>query len=49
MGDPGKPSETEKKVEPSNLPPARSQQELRSRQSDPGKQMGPNYPGAKKK
>ncbi len=46
VGDPGKPSE---KVAPSNLPPPRTQKEYFDRSVDPGKQMGPNYPGANKK
>jgi len=49
MGDPGKRSETEKKVESANLPLPRSQKEAYERRVDPGKQMGPNYPLAEKK
>jgi len=48
MGDPGKRSETEKKVEQTNLPPPKSQKEYYDRRSDPKKQMGTNYPGAKR-
>lgn len=49
MGDPGKRNEAEKKVEPANLPPPKSQKEYYDRRSDPGKQMGRDYPGAEKK
>ena len=49
LGDPGKRNEAEKKVEPANLPPPRSQKEYYNRRSDPGKQMGKNYPGAENK
>jgi hypothetical protein len=46
MGDPGKAADT-KQLE--NLPPPKTQLEYFQRQPDPGKQMGPNYPGADKK
>jgi hypothetical protein len=45
-GDPGKAADT-KQVE--TLPPPKTQLEYFQRQPDPGKQMGPNYPGAQGK
>jgi hypothetical protein len=48
MGDPG-PGNPSSKVQKSDVPTPRTQEERFKQQGDPKKVMGPNYPGAKTK